>query len=89
MSTLVSIRARLREFYEGQNIAPMLHRSHTLARRGRVNLLKKVKVDGVWRFFPAVVESDGRWALNVGASAAPYAKPAAAPGALDSGGRLR
>ena len=46
MSTLVSIRARLCEFYEGQNIAPMLHRSHTLARRGRVNLLKKVKVDG-------------------------------------------
>ncbi|MGE5112803.1 MAG: tyrosine-type recombinase/integrase [Acidobacteriaceae bacterium] len=38
----------------------MLHRSHTLARTGRVNLLKKVKVDGAWKLFPAVVESDGR-----------------------------
>jgi len=27
---------------------------------GRVNILKKVKVDGAWCLYPAVVESDGK-----------------------------
>ncbi len=28
--------------------------------RNKVNVLKKVKVDGQWKFCPAVVETDGR-----------------------------
>ena len=38
----------------------MFSGSHDLARRERVNLLKKVKVNGDWKFCPAVLESDGR-----------------------------
>jgi hypothetical protein len=26
----------------------------------RVNILKKIKVDGAWNFYPAVVESNGK-----------------------------
>ena len=26
----------------------------------RVNIVKKVKVDGAWNFYPAVVESNGK-----------------------------
>jgi integrase/recombinase XerD len=37
----------------------MPHSRHSLG-LGRVNLLKKVKVDGEWKFCPAVVEPGRR-----------------------------
>ena len=38
----------------------MLHLADSARSKARVNLLKKVKVNGQWKFCPAVVESNGR-----------------------------
>lgn len=60
VSTLVSIRAGLREKFFGRTITAMLELGSGLASKIRVNVLKKVKVNGQWKFCPAVVEANGR-----------------------------
>lgn len=61
VSTLVSIRARfLREISFEWTITAMLRSRATSASRTFVNVVKKVKVNGQWKFCPVVVESTGR-----------------------------
>src|SRR3989442_9993794 len=56
---MVARARRLRELHRGRRITPM-PRSRQAFGFGRVNLLKKVKVDGKWTFCPAVVEAGRR-----------------------------
>jgi len=61
VSTLVSIRAHfLREISFERTITAMLQSRAISASRTSVNVVKKVKVNGPWKFWPVVVESNGR-----------------------------
>jgi integrase len=61
VSTLVSIRAHfLREISFERTITAMLQSRASSASRTSVNVVKKVKVNGQWKFCPVVVESTGR-----------------------------
>jgi len=61
VSTLVSTtRAILSEFQEGRTITPMPRPADRAVSKSCVNVLKKVKVDGLWKFCPIVKEPNGR-----------------------------
>jgi hypothetical protein len=54
------MRTHLREFSYGRTITAMLELRHTAAPKLRVNVLKRVKVNGQWKLCPAVIEANGR-----------------------------